>query len=64
MTKEILEKHTKEHDPEAYIKDLWEHIEVKLRKKGYQLTDVKKTIRAIRKQRISSTDGKLKINPI
>ena len=48
MIRELISDYVKEHDPGAYIDDLWKRIGGKFKTKGLSPADVEKALKAVR----------------
>lgn len=46
--RELMKEYVEEHNIETAMKGLWSEIGVSLKKKGYKVSDVEKTVRKVR----------------
>lgn len=51
LVRELLAEYVTEHDPSAYIDDLWKRIGVQLKKRRVSSGDIEKAVRQVRAER-------------
>lgn len=54
VVRELLEGYIKDRDIGSYIDELWERTGRKMKTKGVKITDIKRTIQAVRKTHAKS----------